>query len=75
MNRLSFMTEMAAQSSCHGVSHFMRARRLCYRISWMFFTCLSAALCLYLLYSIIRKYLNYDVITEIRYIAESEVKS
>ncbi|RNA15198.1 acid-sensing ion channel 5 [Brachionus plicatilis] len=66
-NRLKeVLKDCLLSSTGHGLAHFIKANNCFMRITWTFFTIISACFCSYMIAQNILKYLKFDVNTKIR---------
>ena len=61
-------------SSTHGLPNILRAKIFIIKILWIMFFILSACFCMFLVYKSIMDYLDYEVVTKIRFIREDKAE-
>ena len=67
------LKELCEKTTAHGIPNIARANSKREVLLWLFFFCISSAICIYSIIGAIISYLEFEVITRIRLL--SEVKS
>jgi hypothetical protein len=68
------LREQMLVSTSHGLSHAVRNQHMPMKTMWVTFFILSTALCSYLIIQSIMQYLEFDVITKVRIVDETEAE-
>ena len=66
--------EWSLSSTSHGFPNIFRTSKMPIRIMWLVFLTISISLCSYLIMESIFEYLEHDVITKIREIAQEKLE-
>ena len=66
------LKELCEKSTAHGIPNIARANSKKEILFWLFFFCISSAICIYTIIGAIISYFEFEVVTKIRVLSEVE---